>query len=155
MDLSKFTMSEYMERHAVARLIGAPPGYVEYEEGGQLTEVVRRRPHSVVLFDEVEKAHHDVFHVLLQILDDSRLTDSQGRRGRVAVTERKRRQAGRTPNASANLLLGVRCREAFGVRPACRRFRTPHCTRRSVKVDGERGNGSPFYGFIPQFNSRR
>jgi len=85
MDLSKFTMSEYMERHAVAGLIGAPPGYVGYEEGGQLTEVVRRRPHSVVLFDEVEKAHHDVFHVLLQVLDDGRLTDSQGRRGRIAV----------------------------------------------------------------------
>jgi ATP-dependent Clp protease ATP-binding subunit ClpB len=68
-----------MEKHAVARLIGAPPGYVGYEEGGQLTEVVRRRPYSVILFDEIEKAHHDVFNVLLQILDDGRLTDSQGR----------------------------------------------------------------------------
>ena len=72
-------MSEYMEKHAVARLIGAPPGYVGYEEGGQLTEAVRRRPYCVVLFDEIEKAHHDVFNVLLQILDDGRLTDSQGR----------------------------------------------------------------------------
>jgi ATP-dependent Clp protease ATP-binding subunit ClpB len=68
-----------MEKHAVARLIGAPPGYVGYEEGGQLTEAVRRRPYSVVLFDEIEKAHQDVFNVLLQLLDDGRLTDSQGR----------------------------------------------------------------------------
>jgi ATP-dependent Clp protease ATP-binding subunit ClpB len=68
-----------MEKHAVARLIGAPPGYVGYEEGGQLTEAVRRRPHAVVLFDEIEKAHVDVFNVLLQILDDGRLTDAQGR----------------------------------------------------------------------------
>jgi ATP-dependent Clp protease ATP-binding subunit ClpB len=72
-------MSEYMEKHAVARLIGAPPGYVGYEEGGQLTEPVRRRPYSVVLFDEVEKAHADVWNVLLQVLDDGRLTDGQGR----------------------------------------------------------------------------
>jgi ATP-dependent Clp protease ATP-binding subunit ClpB len=77
--LVRIDMSEYMERHAVARLIGAPPGYVGYEEGGQLTEAVRRRPYSVVLFDEIEKAHSDVFNILLQILDDGRLTDSQGR----------------------------------------------------------------------------
>jgi ATP-dependent Clp protease ATP-binding subunit ClpB len=75
----RIDMSEYMEKHAVARLIGAPPGYVGYEEGGQLTEAVRRRPYSVILFDEIEKAHSDVFNVLLQILDDGRLTDSQGR----------------------------------------------------------------------------
>jgi ATP-dependent Clp protease ATP-binding subunit ClpB len=75
----RIDMSEYMEKHAVARLIGAPPGYVGYEEGGQLTEAVRRRPHAVVLFDEIEKAHVDVFNVLLQILDDGRLTDAQGR----------------------------------------------------------------------------
>jgi len=75
----RIDMSEYMERHSVARLIGAPPGYVGYDEGGQLTEAVRRRPYSVVLFDEIEKAHPDVFNVLLQILDDGRLTDSQGR----------------------------------------------------------------------------
>ncbi len=75
----RLDMSEYMEKHAVARMIGAPPGYVGYEEGGQLTEAVRRRPYSVVLFDEIEKAHPDVFNVLLQILDDGRLTDSQGR----------------------------------------------------------------------------
>jgi len=75
----RIDMSEYMEKHAVARLIGAPPGYVGYEEGGQLTEAVRRRPYAVVLFDEIEKAHHDVFNVLLQILDEGRLTDAQGR----------------------------------------------------------------------------
>ncbi|MEJ5185342.1 MAG: AAA family ATPase, partial [Rectinemataceae bacterium] len=77
--LTRIDMSEYMEKHAVSRLIGAPPGYVGYEEGGQLTEAVRRRPYSVVLFDEVEKAHPEVFNVLLQMLDDGRLTDGQGR----------------------------------------------------------------------------
>src|SRR5712664_3850421 len=77
--LVRIDMSEYMEKHAVARLIGAPPGYVGYEEGGQLTEAIRRRPYSVVLFDEIEKAHPDVFNILLQILDDGRLTDGQGR----------------------------------------------------------------------------
>jgi ATP-dependent Clp protease ATP-binding subunit ClpB len=77
--LIRIDMSEYMEKHTVARLIGAPPGYVGYEEGGQLTEAVRRRPFSVILFDEIEKAHHDVFNILLQVLDDGRLTDSQGR----------------------------------------------------------------------------
>jgi ATP-dependent Clp protease ATP-binding subunit ClpB len=75
----RLDMSEYMEKHAVARMIGAPPGYIGYEEGGQLTEAVRRRPYSVILFDEIEKAHPDVFNVLLQILDDGRLTDSHGR----------------------------------------------------------------------------
>jgi ATP-dependent Clp protease ATP-binding subunit ClpB len=75
----RLDMSEYMEKHTVARLIGAPPGYVGYDEGGQLTEAVRRRPYSVVLFDEIEKAHPDVFNVLLQLLDDGRLTDGQGR----------------------------------------------------------------------------
>ncbi|MFI5088317.1 MAG: AAA family ATPase, partial [Terriglobales bacterium] len=78
-NMVRIDMSEYMERHAVARLIGAPPGYVGYEEGGQLTEAVRRRPYSVVLFDEIEKAHPDVFNVLLQIMDDGRLTDGKGR----------------------------------------------------------------------------
>ena len=75
----RIDMSEYMEKHAVSRLIGAPPGYVGYDEGGQLTEPVRRRPYSVILFDEIEKAHPDVFNVLLQVLDDGRLTDGQGR----------------------------------------------------------------------------
>ena len=77
--LIRIDMSEYMEKHSVARLIGAPPGYVGYDEGGQLSEAVRRRPYGVVLFDEIEKAHHDVFNVLLQVLDDGRLTDGQGR----------------------------------------------------------------------------
>jgi len=77
--LVRIDMSEYMEKHAVSRLIGAPPGYVGYEEGGQLSEAVRRRPYSVVLLDEVEKAHPDVFNILLQVLDDGRITDSQGR----------------------------------------------------------------------------
>jgi ATP-dependent Clp protease ATP-binding subunit ClpB len=75
----RIDMSEYMEKHSVARLIGAPPGYVGYEEGGALTEAIRRRPYQVVLFDEIEKAHPDVFNVLLQVLDDGRLTDGQGR----------------------------------------------------------------------------
>ena len=77
--LTRIDMSEYMEKFSVTRLIGAPPGYVGYDEGGQLTEAVRRRPYSVVLFDEIEKAHPDVFNVLLQVLDDGRLTDGQGR----------------------------------------------------------------------------
>jgi ATP-dependent Clp protease ATP-binding subunit ClpB len=77
--LIRIDMSEFMEKHSVARLIGAPPGYVGYEEGGYLTEAVRRKPYSVILFDEVEKAHHDVFNVLLQVLDDGRLTDGHGR----------------------------------------------------------------------------
>jgi ATP-dependent Clp protease ATP-binding subunit ClpB len=75
----RIDMSEFMEKHSVSRLVGAPPGYVGYEEGGLLTEAVRRKPYSVVLFDEVEKAHPDVFNILLQVLDDGRLTDSQGR----------------------------------------------------------------------------
>ena len=75
----RIDMSEYQERHTVSRLVGAPPGYVGYEEGGQLTEAVRRKPYSVVLFDEIEKAHADVFNTLLQVLDDGRLTDAQGR----------------------------------------------------------------------------
>ena len=77
--LIRIDMSEFMEKHSVARLIGAPPGYVGYEEGGYLTEAVRRRPYCVILLDEVEKAHPDVFNVLLQVLDDGRLTDGQGR----------------------------------------------------------------------------
>jgi ATP-dependent Clp protease ATP-binding subunit ClpB len=78
-NMIRIDMSEYMEKHAVSRLVGAPPGYIGYEEGGQLTEAVRRKPYSVVLFDEIEKAHPDVFHVLLQVLDDGRLTDAKGR----------------------------------------------------------------------------
>jgi len=78
-NMIRLDMSEYQERHTVSRLVGAPPGYIGYEEGGQLTEAVRRKPYSVVLFDEIEKAHADVFNTLLQVLDDGRLTDAQGR----------------------------------------------------------------------------
>ena len=78
-NMIRIDMSEYMEKHTVSRLIGAPPGYVGYDEGGQLTEAVRRHPYSVILLDEIEKAHADVFNVLLQVLDDGRLTDGQGR----------------------------------------------------------------------------
>ncbi|OGL88410.1 hypothetical protein A3H75_01880 [Candidatus Uhrbacteria bacterium RIFCSPLOWO2_02_FULL_51_9] len=77
--LVRVDMSEYMEKHAVSKMIGSPPGYIGYEEGGQLTEIIRRRPYAVVLFDEIEKAHPDVFNMLLQILDDGRLTDAKGR----------------------------------------------------------------------------
>src|SRR5205807_7287340 len=77
--LTRIDMSEYMERHAVSRLVGAPPGYIRYEEGGQLTEAVRRRPYSIVLLDEIEKAHPDVYNILLQVMDDGRLTDGKGR----------------------------------------------------------------------------
>jgi len=77
--LIRIDMSEYMEKHSVSRLIGAPPGYVGYDEGGQLTEQVRRKPYAVILFDEIEKAHPDVFNALLQVLDEGRLTDGQGR----------------------------------------------------------------------------
>ena len=121
----RIDMSEYMEKFSVSRLIGAPPGYVGYEEGGQLTEAVRRRPYQVVLLDEIEKAHPDVFNVLLQVLDDGRLTDGQGRtvdfkntrrdhdqqrrqrsdRGRRGARERRRRlrgdEARRSPRRSA------------------------------------------------------
>ena len=82
----RIDMWEYMEKHAVSRLIGAPPGYVGYDEGGALTEAVRRRPYQVILFDEVEKAHPDVFNVLLQVLDDGRLTDGPGPHGRFQAT---------------------------------------------------------------------
>ena len=77
--LIQVDMSEYMEKHSVSRLVGSPPGYIGYDEGGQLTEAVRRKPYSVVLLDEIEKAHPDVFNILLQILEDGRLTDAQGR----------------------------------------------------------------------------
>jgi ATP-dependent Clp protease ATP-binding subunit ClpB len=77
--MTRIDMSEYQERHSVSRLVGAPPGYVGYDEGGQLTEAVRRKPYSVVLLDEIEKAHPDVFNILLQVLDDGRLTDNKGR----------------------------------------------------------------------------
>jgi len=98
----RIDMSEYMEKHTVARLIGAPPGYVGYEEGGQLTEAVRRKPYSVILFDEIEKAHHDVFNVLLQILDDGRLTDSHGR-----TVDFKNTVVIMTSNTGSEFILGM------------------------------------------------
>ena len=114
-NIVRLDMSEYQERHTVSRLVGAPPGYVGFEEGGQLTEAVRRKPYSVVLFDEIEKAHPDVFNTLLQILDDGRLTDAQGRtvelpqhrdhhdvEHRVAAPARRRhRQTARSPTRCA------------------------------------------------------
>jgi ATP-dependent Clp protease ATP-binding subunit ClpB len=98
-NMVRIDMSEYMEKHAVARLIGAPPGYVGYDEGGQLTEAVRRRPYSVILFDEIEKAHPDVFNILLQVMDDGRLTDSRGR-----TVDFKNTVLIMTSNLGANLL---------------------------------------------------
>src|SRR5712672_668033 len=102
----RIDMSEHMEKHTVARLIGAPPGYVGYEEGGQLTEAVRRRPYAVVLFDEIEKAHHDVFNILLQLLDDGRLTDGQGR-----TVDFKNAVVIMTSNIASDLILAYRGRD--------------------------------------------
>src|SRR5207249_7178002 len=102
-NMVRIDMSEYMERHTVSRLIGAPPGYVGYEEGGQLTEAVRRRPYSVILFDEIEKAHNDVFNVLLQILDDGRLTDGHGR-----TVDFKNTVVIMTSNVGSHLILNYR-----------------------------------------------
>jgi ATP-dependent Clp protease ATP-binding subunit ClpC len=105
----RLDMSEYMEKHTTARLVGAPPGYVGYEEGGQLTEKVRRKPYSVILMDEIEKAHHDVFNILLQILEDGRLTDGKGRtvnfRNTVIIM---------TSNVGANF---IKKQPAMGFRP--------------------------------------
>ena len=110
-NLVRIDMSEYMERHAVSRLVGAPPGYIGYDEGGQLTEAVRRRPYRVLLFDEIEKAHPDVFNILLQILEDGRLTDGQGRtvdfRNTVIIM-------------TSNLGTEELHRQAFGFRPDSR-----------------------------------
>lgn len=105
-NMIRIDMSEYMEKHAVARLIGAPPGYVGYEEGGQLTEAVRRKPYSVILFDEIEKAHPEVFNILLQLLDDGRLTDSQGR-----MVDFKNTVVIMTSNIGSHLLLEELARE--------------------------------------------
>jgi len=105
----RLDMSEYMEKHSVARMIGAPPGYVGYEEGGQLSEAVRRRPYSVVLLDEIEKAHPDVFNILLQILDDGRLTDNQGR-----VVDFRNTVIIMTSNIGSHLILEAGEQEAEG-----------------------------------------
>jgi ATP-dependent Clp protease ATP-binding subunit ClpB len=109
--LTRIDMSEYMEKHSVSRLIGAPPGYVGYEEGGQLTEAVRRRPYSVVLFDEVEKAHPEVFNVLLQMLDDGRLTDGQGR-----VVDFRNAIIIMTSNIGSDIILALKSQEEIRTR---------------------------------------
>jgi len=110
----RIDMSEYMEKHTVSRLVGAPPGYVGFEEGGQLTEAVRRRPYSVILFDEIEKAHHDVFNVLLQLLDDGRLTDGHGRtvdfRNTVVIM---------TSNLASQLILGFKGQDYANMKAQC------------------------------------
>jgi ATP-dependent Clp protease ATP-binding subunit ClpB len=102
-NMVRIDMSEYMEKHTVSRLVGAPPGYVGYEEGGQLTEAVRRKPYCVILFDEIEKAHHDVFNALLQILDDGRLTDGHGR-----TVDFKNTIVIMTSNVGSQIILGNR-----------------------------------------------
>ena len=135
---SASTCREFMEKHAVSRLIGAPPGYVGYDEGGVLTEAVRRRPYQVVLFDEVEKAHPDVFNVLLQVLDDGRLTDGQGRAGRFhqhadhpdqqprqPVPRQPRRGAGRRERRAAGDGSGARAFPARVPQPARRDHPVP------------------------------
>ena len=119
--LVRIDMSEYMEKFAVSRLVGAPPGYVGYEEGGQLTEAVRRRPYQVVLFDEIEKAHPDVFNVLLQLLDDGRLTDSPGPDRGLQEHGRDHDQQHRLSGAGRGCRGRGRC-----VRP--RRRRRPDCS---------------------------
>ena len=138
----RIDMSEYMERHTVSRLIGSPPGYVGHDEGGQLTEKVRRKPYSVVLFDEIEKAHEDVWNILLQILDDGRITDSQGRtvdfKNTVIVMtsnigakapHRRGRQAGLLRRGDG--IPTPRCGEGASSRP--RRPSWPSCARPSVR----------------------
>src|SRR5579875_2696629 len=125
----RLDMSEYMEKHSVARLIGAPPGYVGYEEGGQLTEAVRRRPYSVILFDEIEKAHPDVFNTLLQLLDDGRLTDGHGR-----VVDFKNTIVIMTSNIASDLILSYRGRDYEQMKAEClaelqRRFRPEFLNR--------------------------
>jgi ATP-dependent Clp protease ATP-binding subunit ClpB len=124
----RLDMSEYMEKHAVSRLIGAPPGYVGYDEGGQLTEPVRRRPYSVVLFDEIEKAHPDVWNVLLQVLDDGRLTDGQGR-----TVDFKNTVIILTSN------IGRRCTSSLTRAAAPERYRVPYTSASRAPNQG----GSP------------
>src|SRR5208282_5888924 len=140
--LVRVDMSEYMEKHTVARLIGAPPGYVGYEEGGQLTEAVRTRPYTVILFDEVEKAHADVVNVLLQLMDDGRLTDGQGR-----TVDFRNTLVILTSNLGSDLIAGAKSDEerrkigGSGSRPRPRLARCspwPDSTRRSVPA---RSNG--------------
>ena len=141
--LVRVDMSEYMEKHSVARLIGAPPGYVGYDEGGQLSEAVRRRPYCVVLMDEIEKAHHDVFNILLQVLDDGRLTDGQGRT--VDFAERPRR-----PPTSAATSWRRRRRAYFEARCASRRRRLSLCCRLETLGTGWAIQHDPVHPAVPE-----
>ena len=139
----RIDMSEYAEKHSVARLVGAPPGYVGYEEGGQLTEAVRRRPYSVVLLDEVEKAHPDVFDVLLQVLDDGRLTDGQGRtvdfRNAILVlTSNLGSHVHRRPDAAR----GAAARRGDGRRPVALQAGVPQPARRRRRLRRARHRGA-------------
>ena len=144
----RIDMSEYMEKHAVARLIGAPPGYVGYDEGGQLTEAVRRRPYAVILFDEIEKAHPDVFNILLQVMDDGRLTDAKGR-----TVDFKNTVLIMTSNLGAALLTadsaqdrsrfrdGARERDACGARALPSGVPQPRRRHRDLPPAGPRADG--------------
>ncbi len=141
--LVRIDMSEYMEKHAVARLIGAPPGYVGHEDGGQLTEAIRRKPYSVILLDEVEKAHPDVFNVLLQVLDDGRLTDSQGR-----TVDFKNTVVIMTSNLGSQYLSGLISAEGLEAGATGKDGSAiPHATREMVMAE-ERG------AFRPEFLNR-
>ena len=135
----RIDMSEYMEKHSVSRLVGAPPGYVGYDEGGQLTEAVRRRPYAVVLLDEIEKAHPDVFNTLLQVMDDGRLTDGQGRT--VSLQERRAdhdlQHPGRAGRRRGELQAGVH--QPPGRH---RRVRPADARRRSARSSTCRSRGS-------------
>ena len=142
----RLDMSEYQEKHTVSRLVGAPPGYVGYEEGGQLTEAVRRRPYSVVLLDEIEKAHPEVFDVLLQLLDDGRLTDGQGRTVDFRNTVMIMTSNIRSPDAAARALPARvpepdrRDRRVRGARRASSSARSSSCSSRGC------ASGSPSAG---------
>ena len=153
-NMVRIDMSEYQERHTVSRLVGAPPGYVGYEEGGQLTEAVRRKPYSVVLFDEIEKAHADVFNTLLQVLDDGRLTDAQGRtvdfrntvdhhdlehRLGVPARGRHRRAARSSPTAATLVMAELRAPLPAGVPQPRRRHRAVQAAHRA----GDRADRRP------------
>ena len=143
----RIDMSEYMEKHSVSRLVGAPPGYVGYDEGGQLTEAVRRRPYSVVLLDEIEKAHPDVFNVLLQVMDDGRLTDGQGR-----TVDFKNTVVIMTSNVPGGLA-GVEAELQAGVREPARRDRgvPPARPRRDRRDRGPAGGEAG----VPRARARR
>ncbi|MEW5947448.1 MAG: ATP-dependent Clp protease ATP-binding subunit [bacterium] len=144
--LIRFDMSEYMEKHSVSRLVGAPPGYVGYEEGGQLTDTVRRRPYSVVLMDEIEKAHHDVFNILLQIMEDGRVTDAQGRK-----ISFKNTIVIMTTNVGAEL---IRTGESLGFRSDKFRHEHPDAERRNYETMKDQVLKELKKTFRPEFLNR-